>query len=125
MCLGQQIQGSVNIFWNLLSCQLQNGADITGYIIRYCCTSGGEARNISSSDNQLTCGEVSGRRYRCLLPILWFTPRSSHIFQVSAVNRYGVGPFSDPIIREIYDFESILIITLLDFINNNTFLYFR
>ena len=91
----------MNIFWNLLPCLLQNGADITDYIIRYNRTSSGEFRNVSTSDNQLMCGEVSGGHYRCLLPFNLFVPGPLYSFQVSALNRYGAGPFSDPIITDI------------------------
>ena len=115
MCIGPPIQSKLNIFWDLLPCHFQNGADITGYIIQYSRTSGGEAQNISSSDNQLTCEVYSGRYQQCLslsTVTILFTSGSSHTFQVAAVNRYGVGPFSDPITTKI-DVQSIYIIILI------------
>ena len=104
MCVGSPVQSKLNIFWDLLPCHLQNGADITDYIIQYSRTSGGEARNISSLDNQLIC-EVDGGRYQQCLSLatvtMLFIYGTSYTFQVAAVNSNGVGPFSDPIISEI------------------------
>ena len=97
VCVGpdSSLQGRVNISWDLLPCHLQNGADITGYIIQYNITSGGEAQTISSSDNRVDCGVESGGHYRCLLPSSsLFTTEVPYSFQVAAVNRYGAGPFS-------------------------------
>ena len=105
MCVGPPIHNKLNIFWDLLPCHLQNGADITGYIIQYSRTSGGEAQNISSSDNQLTCEVYGGRYQQCLslsTVITYFTSGSSYTFQVAVVNSNGVSPFSDPVISEIY-----------------------
>ena len=88
-----------NISWDLLPCHLQNGADITNYTIQYSRTSGGEAQNISSSDNRVNCGVESGGPYRCLLPSSLFTSGVLYSFQVAAVNKYyGTGPFSGPLI---------------------------
>ena len=83
-----------NISWDLLPCHLQNGADISGYIIQYNRTSGSAARNISSSDSRVGCGVKSGGPYRCLLPSSLFTTEVPYSFQVAAVNSYGAGPFS-------------------------------
>ena len=91
----------MNISWDLLPCHLQNGADITGYIIQYSSTSGGVAQNISNSDSLVDCGVESGGRYRCLLPFTMSTTVVSYPFQVAAVNRYGVGPFSDHVVGMI------------------------
>lgn len=101
--------GIVIIFWDPFPCHLQNGADITDYIIQYRRTSGGEARNYFTGSDEsetgvdpehLICDEVSTLtkiRYRCLLPI----PESSYIFQIAAINRFGVGPLSDPVIADM------------------------
>ena len=98
MCFGLTITSKQNISWDLLPCHLQNGADITGYIIQYSPTSGGEARNISSSDSRVDCGVESGGNYRCLLASSLFTIGVSYSFQVAAVNSYGTGPFSNQVI---------------------------
>ena len=100
----------VIISWDPLPCHLQNGADITDYIIQYRRTSGGEARNYFTgsdesetgvdSEHFIICDEVSTQtkiRYRCLLPI----PESSYIFRIAAINRFGVGPLSDPVIADM------------------------
>ena len=84
-----------NISWDPLPCHLQNGADITGYIIQYRLTSGGEAQNVSSA--QMTCGQESGGLYNCLMRGHFFIPFQAYTFQVAAINSYGVGPFSSPV----------------------------
>ena len=98
VCVGpdSSSQGRVNISWDPLPCHLQNGADITGYILQYSPTSGGEVQNISSSDrdNRVDCGIESGGPYRCLLYFALSTTEVSYSFQVAAVNRYGASPFS-------------------------------
>lgn len=106
------MRSSLNIFWDILLCHLQNEANITDYIIQYNRTFGGEARNISSSDSGVTCGEVSGYRYRCLIIDTLFITGSLYTFKVSAINRYGLGPFSDPIITEV-DVQSISVAKLM------------
>ena len=86
----------LKISWDLLPCHLQNGADITGYIIQYSSTSGGEAQNVSNA--QMTCGQESGGPYRCLIAgSLLFIPSQTYTFRVAAINSYGVGPFSGPV----------------------------
>ena len=116
MCIGPPIQNKLNIIWDLLPCHLQNGADITGYIIQYSRTSGGETQNISSLDNQLTCKGYGDHYQQCLsltTVTMLFTSGSSHTFQVAAVNSNGVGPFSDPIISEI-NVQSIHLLIIVD-----------
>ena len=108
MCTGPITSNKQNIFWDILPCHLQNGADITGYIIQFSPTSGGEAQNISSSDSQVDCGVESGGRYSCLLPSSLFTTDVPYSFQVAAVNSYGTGPFSGQVIVMIPN-QSILI----------------
>ena len=99
----------INISWDPLPCLLQNGADITGYIIRYSPTSGGEARNVSSA--QMTCGQESGGPYRCLIAgSLLFIPTQIYAFQVAAINSYGNGPFSDPVNASLSSNGTILIL---------------
>ena len=90
-------QRRFNLSWNPLPCHLQNGADITGYIIQYSLTSGGEERNISSSDHHLLCYQESGGPYRCLVPSSLFSTSQTYMFQVAAINSFGVGPFSGPV----------------------------
>ena len=92
--MGPTTANKRNISWDLLPCHLQNGADITGYIIQYSPTSGGVAQNISSSDSRVDCSVESGGPYRCLLPYSLFATGVPYSFQVAAVNRYGAGPFS-------------------------------
>ena len=96
VCAGSDVfVGKVNISWDRLPCHLQNGADITGYIIQYSPTSGGEAQNVSSA--QMICDQESGGPYRCLIAGSLFIPTQTYTFQVAAINSYGVGPFSDPV----------------------------
>ena len=87
----------LNISWDPLPCHLQNGADITGYIIQYGPTSGGETQNVSSSSSRLLCGQESGGLYKCLMSGRFFIPFQAYTFQVAAINSYGVGPFSSPV----------------------------
>ena len=96
VCAAASARDKLNISWDSLPCHLQNGADITGYIIQYSPTSGGEARNISSA--QMTCGQESGGPYRCLIAGTIFIPFQTYTFQVATRNSYGVGPFSDLLI---------------------------
>ena len=84
-----------NVSWDPLPCHFQNGADNTDYIIQYSLTSGGEAQNVSNT--QMICGQESGGPYRCLIAGSLFIPFQTYNFQVAATNRYGVGPFSDPV----------------------------
>ena len=96
-------RGGVNISWDVLPCHLTNGADISGYIIQYSHQSGYE-RNISTSDNVLkqAC-RPSSHRYSCLVSeSLGLLQRDvTYTFRVAAQNRYGVGPFSDPVLGMI------------------------
>ena len=101
MCLGPRTANKQNISWDLLPCHLQNGADIIGYIIQYNRTSDGRAQNISNSNSRVECVVESGDHYRCLLSFALTTTVFPSSFQVSAVNRYGAGPFSGPVIGMI------------------------
>ena len=99
MCV-TDLYGRVNISWDPLPCHLQNGADITGYIIQYSLTSSSEARNFStsSSDRQEICRQEPGGPSECIMPSNLITISVVNTVQVAASNSYGVGPFSDPVI---------------------------
>lgn len=100
----QTTGAAVIIFWNLLSCLQQNGANITGYIIQYSPTSGGDlaARNLSAFESfDVICSHTGDSRYSCLLSrTLFLSVRYS--FQVAAINGYGVGRFSVPVYATIH-----------------------
>ena len=91
--------GRFNISWDPLPCHLQNGADITDYIIQYSPTSGREVHNITTTagSSVLTCGRESGGPYRCLIAGRFFNRFKTYTFQVAARNSNGVGSFSDPV----------------------------
>ena len=95
VCAAASQMNILNISWDLLPCHLQNGADITGYIIQYSLIPGGEAQNVSNSD--MICGQESSGPYRCLIAGRLFISSQTYTFQVAAINNYGVGPFSYPI----------------------------
>ena len=57
----------LSISWDPLPCHLQNGADITDYIIQYNLTSTNETRSISTSDDRLSCKQEPVGPYRCHL----------------------------------------------------------
>ena len=61
---------------------------------QYSPTSGGEAQSVSSSDHRLLCDQESGGPYRCLVSSSLFSTNQTYMFQVAAINRFGVGPFS-------------------------------
>ena len=88
-----------SIFWDPLPCHLQNGADITDYIIHYSLVTDGpgEARTISTANNQsVTCSQEPIGPYKCYMSSLFFT-NERYTFQVAARNSFGVGPFSVPV----------------------------
>ena len=64
----------------------------------YTRTSNGEALSVLSSDSRVQCGDESGGRYRCVLAPSLMSFGVSYIFEVAGRNRYGYGPFSDPVI---------------------------
>ena len=105
VCVGQSLfqqqQGQLNISWDSLPCCLQNGADITSYIIQYTRLETGTPRNISSSDSRLGihCRQVAGGPYSCLADESLFLTGSgeTYSFQVAARNHFGTGSFSNPV----------------------------
>ena len=70
VCVGPstslQLQGRVNISWDSLPCHLQNGADISHYIIQYTRLPNGSSTNLSSSDRRLACHQEPGGPYSCV-----------------------------------------------------------
>ena len=105
VCVGQsslqQIQDQINISWDPLPCHLQNGANISRYIIQDTHLASGTSRNISShSDSRLECHQVPGGPYSCEADASLFItrPGETYRFQVAAQNVHGIGPFSIPII---------------------------
>ena len=89
--------GKVNISWDLLPCHLQNGADITSYIIRYTCLSTGVTTRISSSSRNVECNPEFGGLYSCVVANSLIPNDQAFSIQVAAQNNNGEGSFSDPI----------------------------
>ena len=92
--------GRVNISWNLLPCHLQNGADISSYIILYTRLSTGVTTRISSSRSSgqsLECSQEFDGLYSCVVATLLIPNDQAFSIQVAAQNNNGDGPFSDPI----------------------------
>jgi hypothetical protein len=101
VCIGPstspQHQGRVNISWDPLPCHLQNGADVTGYIIQYAHLATGETRRITSSHRDVQCSQEVGGLYSCVVAESLIPSNQAYSIQVAAVNNYGEGSFSDPI----------------------------
>ena len=89
--------GKVNISWNLIPCLLQNGADISGYIILYTHLSTGVTTRISSSSGYAECSPEFGGLYSCVVVTLLIPNDQAFSIQVAAQNNNGDGSFSDPI----------------------------
>ena len=86
----------VNISWNLLPCHLQNGADITSYIILYTRLSTNVTTRISSSSRNVECSPEFGGLYSCVVATLLIPNDQAFSIQVAARNNNGDGSFSDP-----------------------------
>ena len=97
VCVGQA-RSRLNISWDLLPCHLQNGADISDYIIQYHPTSRGEAENVSSTDERVGCRQF-GDHYSCLSASTFLTFEDSYTIQVAAINIFGIGAFSEVVNR--------------------------
>ena len=101
VCVGPstspQHGGRVNISWDPLPCHLQNGANISGYIIQYTSLTTGVPTSISSSDRRLECHRESGGPYSCVATATSFLLGETYSFQVAAQNIRGVGSFSNPV----------------------------
>ena len=107
--LESQYEYGLNISWKLIPCQLHNGGYISRYRIRY----GPVSNNISSlsvvtistvtndheEHNGVHCHAESIGSFTCLLSAqpLSIVEKEQYQFQVAAVNKYGTGPFSEPI----------------------------
>ena len=101
VCVGPSIspqhQGRVNISWDPLPCHLQNGADVTGYIIQYTRLSTGVVTRISSSHGGVECSQEVGGPYSCVVAESLIQNNDVYSIQVAAQNNYGEGSYSDPI----------------------------
>ena len=101
VCVGPstspQHEGRVNISWDPLPCHLQNGADVTSYIIQYTRLSTGVVIKISSFHRDVNCRQEVGGLYSCVVTESLIPSNQAHSIQVAVVNRYGEGSFSDPI----------------------------
>ena len=101
VCIGPstspQHQGRVNISWDPLPCHLQNGADVTSYIIRYTCLSTGVTIRINSFHSGVNCSQEVGGFYSCVVAELLIPGNQAYSIQVAAVNSLGDDSFSDPI----------------------------
>ena len=106
VCIGpptlqvDQTQGRFNLSWDPLPCHLQNGADISGYIIQYTQLSTGVATRVSDHHPRFLCGQEPGGPFSCRVAYSWFKPNQTYSFQVAARNRHGDGFFSDPVTAE-------------------------
>ena len=90
----------LSISWGPLPCRLQNGANISEYIIQYRLANTiitNEIQTIYASDDRLDCIQQPIGPYRCYLTNTLFLENQTYIFQVAAMNVYGIGPFSDPV----------------------------
>ena len=88
----------VNISWDLLPCHLQNGADITNYIIQYTrWTTNVTTRISSSSGSTMECFQEFGDLYSCVVATLLIPSDQAFSIQVAAQSDNGEGSFSDPI----------------------------
>ena len=98
MCVGPPTSpGRVDISWDPLPCHLQNGANISGYIIHYTYLPTGVGTCISSFDGRLICRQEPGGPYSCVAATSLFIAGETYSFQVAAQSAYGVGSFSNPI----------------------------
>ena len=89
------LKSRLSISWDPLPCHLQNGADVTSYVIKYSLTGTNETRSISTY--RLNCSQEPVGPYRCYLTSSLLLEDQMYTFQVAARNGYGVGPFSDPV----------------------------
>ena len=90
-------RGRLNIFWELLPCCLQNGADITNYIILCTPKSTGATTRISSTSGMVECSQEFGDLYLCVVATSLIPNSQAISIQVAAQSDNGEGPFSDPI----------------------------
>ena len=101
VCVGPstspQHQGRVNISWDPLPCHLQNGADVTSYIIQYTRLSTGVITRINSFHSDVQCSQEVSGLYSCVVAESLIFSYQGYSIQVAAVNNYGDGSFSDPI----------------------------
>ena len=114
-----QLKSRLSISWDPIPCHLQNSADITDYIILYNLTSTNETRSISTSNDRLNCSQEPVGPYRCYLMSSLLLEDQMYTFQVAAMNRYGVGPFSDPVKATLHSLmgkDSFVLLLLLCFI---------
>ena len=105
VCLEPQPYGQLNISWEILPCHLQNGADITYYVLQYNRTLDGYVQKLNTSTrcnpySGVRCGAGTGGRYTCSLSAsTMFLGSLVYSLQVAAVNSYGeIGPFSNELI---------------------------
>jgi hypothetical protein len=100
VCVGPSTQppGRVNISWDPLPCHLQNGADISDYIIQYTRLSTGVTMKIYSFHSDVECSQEVGGLYSCVVAESILVSNQAYSIQVAAVNIHGEGSFSGPII---------------------------
>ena len=108
VCIGppilqdDQTQGRFNLSWDPLPCHLQNGADVSGYIVQYTQQSTGVVRKISNSHASFLCDQEPNGPFSCRVANSesLFKPNQRYSFQVAVQNRHGDGSFSDPVTVE-------------------------
>ena len=113
-----QLKSRLSISWDPIPCHLQNGADITDYIIQYSLTSTSEVKSISTSDDRLSCRQQPVGPYSCYFTSSLLLEDQLYTFQVAARNGYGVGPFGSAIRATLYSkgIYIIIIIIIIEFI---------